>query len=99
MMRRLAYSVFVCLLAATVQASVTQVDGTIVPHIGATGCTDVDNELQPCIDGEEVAAGGTAGALNVVRDADIVPQTFPPDVANAVAVQDISEDAACDHPR
>src|SRR5262249_11542071 len=93
MMRRLAYSVFVCLLAATLQASVTQGDRTIVPPSGATGCTDVDNELQPCIDGEEVAAGGTAGALNVVRDADIVPQTFLPDVANVVTFKDISESA------
>ncbi len=90
MKRRLACSLFVCLLAASVHASVTQVDGTIVPHIGASACTDVDTELQPCVDAEE---GGTPGTLNVVRDADTVPEIFLPDLASVVTFRDISESA------
>src|SRR5262245_56365313 len=93
MTRRLAYPLFVCLLAVSVRASVTQVDGTIVPRIGATTCTDVDNELQPCLDREEVLVGGTAGTLQAVRDADIVPEVFLPDLASVVTFKDISESA------
>src|SRR5262249_56857204 len=61
--------------------------------VGGTGWSDVEREVHAWIEGEEVGAGGTAGALKVVRDADSVPKPFLPDVANVVTFKDISESA------
>src|SRR5215470_4842669 len=93
MNRRLVYVGVFCLFAVGVHASVTQVDGTIIPVPTSNACDDTTHQLQVCIDGQEIAQGGSAGAVNVVRDADIVPQTFLPDVTSPVTFIDISESA------
>jgi hypothetical protein len=70
----------VLIVGARAEATVTQVDGTIVP---------VTTRMQSALDTYETPAG----TLNAVKDAAETPQIFKPRLSSAVVFEDIREGA------
>src|SRR4051812_11308113 len=79
--RRGVVAAVTVLLAARAEATVTQVDGTIVPANG---------NLQSALDTYETPAG----TINAVKDASEFPQIFKPRLSSAVSFKDIREGAS-----
>ncbi len=86
--RRLLVFVVLVMIAAQASATVTQVDGTIVPT-GTVSATDLRIRMQAALDTYELPAG----TINAVRDASEVPQIFQPNLSQPVVFQDIRETA------
>src|SRR5262245_53384749 len=69
------------LFANTAWADIRQPDGKLLPVTlnGQTMCDAIAwGSVQACLDKNEVALGGRAGAINAVRDAKIDQETFDP---------------------
>ncbi|MFK7985035.1 MAG: MopE-related protein [Sandaracinaceae bacterium] len=89
--RRVAAPLLLVLLVLSASgdaaATVTQVDGTIVPVLD--GGTDCAGNLQVCLDDEE----GTEGAIDAILDAQQLPEIFEPTTSGTVTFRDIGEGA------
>src|SRR5579859_2829884 len=69
------------LSARDVWAYVKQPDGKLIPVTlnGQTMCDAVNwGSVQACLDKNEIALGGRAGAISAVHDASIDQETFDP---------------------
>src|SRR5262245_62152703 len=80
--RWIALAIPVCLLSAwDVRADVHQPDGKLILITigGQTMCDAVNwGSVQACLDKNEIALGGRAGAISAVHDASIDQETFDP---------------------
>ena len=94
--RGLPFGVLV-LLATSAHATVTQVNGTIVPvPNGSNDCDGVDNtddSLQVCFNLAEGVSPPNVNAINAITDASEFPQIFRPRTSSAVVFRDVSEGA------
>ena len=80
----LVLATVVSLVTGVARATVTQVDGTILPQTGA---------LQTFLDAEGEGGAPAATALNAITDASTVPEIFLPNLATVVTFKDIAEGA------
>ena len=82
-------AVALLVVAARAEATVTQVDGTIVPTGQVNPPTDLRLRMQAALDTYELPAG----SIDAVKDAAEVPQIFRPRLSSPVAFLDIRETA------
>src|SRR6478672_1409197 len=95
---RVVAVIMFAMLATHASATVTQVDGTILPVVGTgnVGCEGVGNpggNLQTCFNQFEGVSPPNANASDQFLDASTVPEIFLPNTAQAVVFQDLSEGA------
>src|SRR5262245_16297022 len=80
--RTSAALVTACILsAAPALAQIRQPDGKVLPVTlnGQTQCDAMQwGSVQACLDKNEIARGGRAGAINAIRNASIDQETFDP---------------------
>ena len=84
------------MIATHASATVTQVDGTILPVIGVgnVGCDGAGGDnLQACFNLFEGVSPPNPNAIDQFLDAAIVPEIFLPNTAQPVQFRDISEGA------
>src|SRR5690349_2288870 len=95
-LRSLALCGLFVLLATTASATVTQVDGTVLPVSNPlnSGCDGVGaDSLQACFNQYEGVSPPNANAISEIPDASEFPQVFLPNLAQAVVFKDIAEGA------
>src|SRR5262249_38377971 len=70
----------VVLLSAGPARAVMQPDGKVIPVENGQMCGDYPawGNVQACLDNNEVALGGRAGAITALRDASVVQEVFAP---------------------
>jgi hypothetical protein len=86
------------MIATHASATITQVDGTILPVVGAgnVGCDGSDNagdSLQTCFDVYEGVSPPNANAIDQFLDAATVPEIFLPNTSQPVQFRDLAEGA------
>jgi Notch 1 len=76
------------------EATVVQVDGTIVPVIINPGgdCSD-GGDIQDCLNDEEGYSPPSSNAIGAIVDAAMVPEVFTPSTTGVVTFKDVAEGA------
>ena len=93
----LALALLAVMFGTDAFATVTQVDGTILPvPNGSNDCDGVDNtndNLQICFNTIEGVSPPNINAIDQTLDASQVPEAFQPRLSSPVAFRDVSEGA------